>query len=261
MEGIIEVKNLNVTYTGIKEVQALREISFCVGKGEILGVVGESGSGKSTLAYAFLNLLPSDSKKTGRILFNNEDILSLKRGELEKLRGRQVSMIFQEPAATFNPVLSIGYQFEEILDKRAGIKRKDDRRKIITDSFNKVRLADYTRIMRSYPHQLSGGQLQRASIAMAISLKPAVLIADEPTSSLDVTIESQIINLFRDLRDSFNLTIIFITHNLDLVKALCDRAVVLYQGEIREIASSRELFVSPKDNYTVSLIKSFKELE
>ncbi|MFH1318634.1 MAG: ABC transporter ATP-binding protein [Candidatus Omnitrophota bacterium] len=261
MANILEVKNLSVTYTGVKEVRALRGVNLSVRKGEILGVVGESGSGKSTLAFSIINLLPQGSKKEGEILFKNQNIMSLSENQLEDLRGRQISLVFQYPGATFNPVLSIGYQFHEMLKEKGGIKSRANRRKIIADSFEKVRLSDCQRMINSYPHQLSGGQLQRVSIAMAISRNPDILIADEPTSSLDVTIESQIVNLFKELSDDYNITIIFITHNLDLVRVLCDRAVVLYQGKVREINSSKELFSSPKDSYTVDLIESFKELE
>ena len=259
---ILEVKDLSVSYWGRdKYVDALKKVSWGIGKSEILGIVGESGSGKSTLAFSVLNLLPPDAKSKGEIIFKGRDIFKANEKESEILRGNQIGLVFQEPASTFNPVLSMNYQFQEILKSKLNIKSKKERSEIIYDSLNKVRVREAERILKSYPHQLSGGQLQRVAIAMAIALKPAVLIADEPTSSLDVTIESQIVYLFKELRDKLKLTIIFITHNLDLVKALCDRVVVFYQGEVREIKGKEELFVCPEDSYTKSLLASFEDLE
>lgn len=261
MEEILRVRDLEVTYAGVKDVPALQGVNLSVRKGEILGIIGESGSGKSTLAFSLLNLLPPDVKKEGDIIFKGRSVMALREKQWQDLRGSQISMVFQDAAASFNPVLSIGYQFQEILEKKGRINNRNNREKIISDTFTRVRLTDCRRIINSYPHQLSGGQLQRVSIAMAIWQNPDILIADEPTSSLDVTIESQIINLFKELRDAYRLTIIFITHNFDLVKALCERVVVLYQGKVREISSGEALFRSPKDAYTMSLLEAFRELE
>ncbi len=259
---ILEVKDLRVSYKSkTKYVDALKKVSWTVKEGEILGIVGESGSGKSTLALSILNLLPSDSKAEGQIIFQNKNIFKAEEKESEILRGNQIGLIFQEPASTFNPVLSISYQFQEILQSKLNINSKGEREKIIFDCLEKTRVREPERILKSYPHQLSGGQLQRIAIAVAIALKPTILIADEPTSSLDVTIESQIVHLFKELRDELKLTIIFITHNLDLVKTLCDRVVVLYQGRVREIKPREELFANPQDDYTKSLLDSFSQLE
>ena len=259
---ILEVKDLSVSYKSrTKYVDAVKKVSWGIKEGEILGIVGESGSGKSTLALSILNLLPPDSKSEGQIIFKGKNIFKAKEKESEILRGNQIGLIFQEPASTFNPVLSINYQFQEILQSKLNIRNKVEREKIIFDCLEKTRVREPQRILKSYPHQLSGGQLQRAAIAIAIALKPTVLIADEPTSSLDVTIESQIVHLFKELRDKLKLTTIFITHNLDLVKSLCDRVVVLYQGGVREIKSREELFANPEDNYTRSLLDSFSKLE
>ena len=259
---ILEVKDLSVSYQGqTKYIDALKKVSWGLRKGEILGIVGESGCGKSTLALAILNLLPADTKSEGKIIFKARDIFRANEKESEILRGNQIGLIFQEPASTFNPVLTMNYQFQEILKSKLNINSKNERNEIIHDSLDKVRIPEAERILKSYPHQLSGGQLQRIAIAMAIALKPEVLVADEPTSSLDVTIESQIVHLFKELRDKLGLTIIFITHNLDLVKALCGRVVVLYQGEVREIKAREELFIHPEDNYTKSLLGFFNDLE
>ena len=259
---ILEVKDLSVSYQSrAKYVDALNKVSWGMAEGEILGIVGESGSGKSTLALSILNLLPPDSKSEGKIIFKDKNIFKAKEKESEILRGNQIGLIFQEPASTFNPVLSINYQFQEIIQSKLNIRSKPEISKIIFDCLEKVRVREPERILKSYPHQLSGGQLQRIAIAIAIALKPTILIADEPTSSLDVTIESQIVHLFKELRDKFKLTIIFITHNLDLVKVLCDRVVVLYQGQVREIKAREELFANPEDDYTKSLLDSFSQLE
>lgn len=259
---ILEVKKLNVSYwSANRYINALSDLSFSLKEQEILGVVGESGSGKSTLAYSALKLLPLDAKMSGQIIFKGENIFSSNERILQNIRGEKVGLIFQEPASSFNPVLSIEYQFNELLREKLNLKNKSKIKEIIFDSFKKVRLPEAERIIKSYPHQLSGGQLQRIAIAMAISLKPQILIADEPTSSLDVTIESQILHLFEELREELNLTIIFITHNLDLVKELCDRVLVLCDGRMRELAKREELFKNPKDEYTKKLLTSLEELE
>ena len=259
---ILDIKDLNVSYCGKDGyVKALENINLNLIKGEILGIVGESGSGKSTLAYSILNLLPPDAKISGEAVFNSKDMLSINDQELEKIRANRIGLIFQDPASTFNPVLSIGYQFHEILKSKLNMKNGSIRKQLIIDSFKRVRLYEAERIISSYPHQLSGGQLQRVAIAMAVSFKPSLLIADEPTSSLDVTIESQIIHLFKELKQDLNLTIMFITHNLDLIKFLCDRVAVIYKGRIREIKDKDSIFASPQDPYTKSLLSALKELE
>jgi peptide/nickel transport system ATP-binding protein len=259
---ILQVKNLNVNYCSQKgSVHALKNINFDVQDGEILGLVGESGSGKSTFASAVLRLLPHDTKLSGQLLFESKDILLMPNADIQRLRSKDISMIFQEPASTFNPVLSIEYQFREFLHYSANIKSKEKQRIIIEHSFDRVNLKDVDRIIKSYPHQLSGGQLQRVAIAIATALSPKIIIADEPTSSLDVTIESQIIHLFSELRKKLNLTIIFITHNLDLVKAICDRVIVLHDGQVKETALTETLFKRPVDAYTKKLLSSFEALE
>lgn len=260
---ILTVSNLSVTYFGPEGyVHALNGVSFDVREHEILGLVGESGSGKSTFALALLGLLGSDACVEGVAMFANSNILLLDEKQKQSLRANKISMVFQEPASSFNPVLTIGYQFDEFLRCRfAAPADKTKRQELIADSLAKVHLPETERILKSYPHQLSGGQLQRVAIAMAIALKPLLLIADEPTSSLDVTIESQIIHLFRELQKNLDLTIIFITHNLDLVRVLCDRVVVLSRGRVREVAATAALFLRPRHAYTKQLINSFKELE
>lgn len=257
---ILQIENLTVRYAG-KEKDALKAVNLTLGEKEILGIVGESGSGKSTLALSLLNVLPTDACRQGNVFFKGKDIFKLNENELTHLRGNQISMIFQEPASTFNPILRIGYQFHELLKEKSQRNNEAERISIIMEAFKNVHLTEGERILKSYPHQLSGGQLQRVAIAMAIALKPAVLIADEPTSSLDVSIESQIVNLFKELKEILDVSVIFITHNLDLVKILCDRAAVFYHGEVREMGVTRDIFHSPRDWYTKSLVEAAEGLE
>ena len=262
MRNILDVRSLGVEYlVGNKTVPALEEVSFSLERKEILGIVGESGSGKTTCALSLLCLLGDNARTKGKIIFEGKDLLALPERRLRKVRGNALSMVFQEPAASFNPVLSIEYQFKEMLKEKFPGQNGRALRNIIDQALRRVRLPEPDRILKSYPHQLSGGQLQRVAIAFAISCNPSVLIADEPTSNLDVTIESQIINLFLTLRQDLDLAIIFITHNLDLVKMLCDRVCVLYRGRAVEVNGKDALFSEPSHPYTKGLLQSFKSLE
>ncbi len=262
MREILTVKNLSVIYkVEERKIYALKEVSFSLKEGEILGVVGESGSGKTTLGLSILSLLDEKAYTSGKIIFEGRDIFSLSEQDLLCIRGRKIGLIFQEPAASFNPVLTIGYQFREILREKLNLKEKNLVSQIIHDSFKRVKLVEEERILRSYPHTLSGGQLQRIAIAFSIALSPLILIADEPTSNLDITVESQIIHLFLRLKEELNLSVIFITHNLDLARVICDRICVLYEGEMKEIREKEALFREPKDPYTKELIEAFKRLE
>jgi len=257
MREILRIENLEVEYEN--KVKALENISFDVYKGEILGVVGESGSGKTTLALSIVNLLPEVAIKKGNIFFENINIFSLKENELNKLRGKKINFIFQSPYDSFDPLQTMANQFREYLKEK--LEDKSIIEKVIYDSLKKARIDNIEEILGSYPHQLSGGQLQRVSIAFAISTSPSLLIADEPTSNLDVTVESQIAHLFLKLKKFFGLTIIFITHNLELAKFLCDRIAVIYQGRLVEIAQVEEIFNNPKNSYTEFLVDSFKRVE
>ncbi len=260
METFLKVNNLSVEYTGKRTIKALKEVSFDVRQSEILGIIGESGSGKTTLAYSIVNLLPGNTRIKGKIEFKGKDILSFSERELRILRGKEIGIIPQDPAASFNPVFTIGYQFEEFLKSKKACADKEERVLFMEELLSKVHLPDPRRILKSYPHQLSGGQLQRAMIALTIAVKPSLLIADEPSSSLDVTVESQLIHMFLNLREELGLTIIFITHNLGLIEVLCDRVVVLYRGEVKEAGDKKSVIVSPQDGYTKSLIDSFKAI-
>lgn len=257
---ILKIKNLTVEY--FPKVKALNAISFDVFADEVLAIVGESGSGKTTLAYSLMNLLPKDSRLTGEIIFNQQNLVELTQDQWQKIRGNQIGMIMQDPAAVFNPVLSLGYQFKEMLEaKSLSSMEKSKIKKIIQDSLDLVHLPDKARMLNSFPHQLSGGQLQRIAIAMAISLNPKILIADEPTSSLDVTLESKMVNLLNDLRKQLKLTIVLITHNLGLAQALSTRVLVLAKGEIQEIDETKQLLSRPNSQYAKALVSAYQKIE
>ena len=260
-EALLKVDNLSVKYTGVRFVEALKRVSFDVKRGEILGIIGESGSGKTTLAYSILNLLPENADLEGKILFQGRNITSFEEKELCQLRGKKIGIIPQEPAASFNPVFTIGYQFDEFLKVKQICRGAEERNILMGNSLKKARIDDPARILRSYPYQLSGGQLQRAMIALSIAAKPDILIADEPTSSLDVTVESQLVHMFLSLKQSLNLTIVFITHNLGLIEVLCDRVVVLCKGVICEVGDKRQVLSDPKDEYTKTLLSSISAIE
>ncbi|MCM8819690.1 MAG: ABC transporter ATP-binding protein [Candidatus Omnitrophica bacterium] len=259
---VLQVKDLNISYNLKGEfISALENINFKLKKGEILGVVGESGSGKTTLALSILNLLPPDAKIEGQIIFEGKNIFSLYQKQLNSIRANKIGIIFQEPAWSFDPFFTISYQFHQLLKLKKNLKNKKEREYIIFDTLKKVKISNIDRILSSYPHQLSGGQLQRISIAMAISLKPTLLIADEPTSSLDVTAESQIIHLLKELQDTVNLTIIFITHNLELARLLSDKILVLYKAKMVELKDTKTIFEFPENPYTKSLIEALEILQ
>jgi ABC-type dipeptide/oligopeptide/nickel transport system ATPase component len=226
--------------------------------GQITSLVGESGSGKSTVAAAIMGLLAQGCSAQGRIFFDGTDIRGRSERDLRRIRGSRISLITQNPGAYFNPVLSLGYQFEETLAVRAGIKDRRLRQETIFRTLGSVRLDHAKRLLKSYPHQASGGELQRLAIAMALALKPRVLIADEPTSSLDVVSESRIINLLAGLQKDLGLTIIFITHNLDLLNVMVSKVVVLRGGRIVEESDSRRLLDNPRQDYSRELVKAYR---
>ena len=258
-EELLKIKNLSVIYHNRKN-KVLDNVSFSINKGEIFGIIGESGSGKTTLAFSLLNLLNTETKTSGEIFFEGKNILSLEEKQINNLRGREISLIFQDPFSSFNPVYTIGFQMAELLRYKGKFKSKKERRQYIEFCLQEAGLSNPEKIMASYPHTLSGGMLQRVAIAQSISTHPKLLIADEPTSNLDVTSESQILNLFLKLRKHFNLTIIFITHNLDLIKAICERVAVIKSGKIREVQSMENILFNPSDAYTKELIQAFRNL-
>lgn len=236
MKNIIEIKNLCVNYkiSSTEKIHAVRNLNLIIQKGETVAVVGESGCGKSTLALSLINLLPDNAEVFGSIRIDGEEILNKNHIELEKIRGRKVGMIFQDPGASLNPVFSIKEQIEETLRICNKIKDKNVLKNTVIKLLKEAGIKDAERVYESYPHQLSGGLQQRVMIAIALSLSPEILIADEPTTSLDVTVQAQIIELLKILKRERNLTTLLITHDLHLAMELCKRIVVMYAGEVVE---------------------------
>jgi peptide/nickel transport system ATP-binding protein len=237
---------------------AVGDLSLSIAPGESLGLVGESGSGKSATALAIMRLLPPQARTSGRILWNGQDLLTLSEESIRSLRGRQMAMIFQEPMTALNPVMRIGEQVAEAVLAHGG--RKKEAQKLAIDALRDVGIPDPERRVRSYPHQLSGGMRQRVMIAMAIVNRPQLLIADEPTTALDVTIQAQILELLADLRRRFNLAMLFISHDLAVVSQVTDRVAVMYAGSLVEIGAVREIFRAPAHPYTRGLLASVPTL-
>lgn len=239
-----------------------KDISFELNKNEILGIVGESGSGKSVSTLAVLGLLPDKIARisNGKIFFEENDLTQKSSKDFRKIRGNQISMIFQEPMSSLNPSLKCGYQVEEILFEHTNLSKKEIKNEVLS-LFEKVKLPNPEKIYNSYPHQISGGQKQRVMIAMAIACKPKILIADEPTTALDVTVQKEIIKLLKDLQQENGMSIVFISHDLALVSEIADRVLVMYKGEIVEQGKTDEIFHNPKHNYTKALIASRPSLD
>jgi oligopeptide/dipeptide ABC transporter ATP-binding protein len=256
MTPLLEVADLAVAYTSRTggEVAAIAGASFEVRAGETLGVLGESGSGKSTLAAALLRLLPENGKiQKGVVLFEGQDLLQAEPRELEKIRGGRVALIFQEPALALHPMLRVGQQVQDVLAAHRTLPRRALRERTL-ELLSSVFPADAERISSSYSHQLSGGQRQRVLIAQAIACEPALIIADEPTASLDPTTEQEILSLFRTLQQKFRLAMILITHKPAVLAGLADRVLVLYAGRVVEIGPTETVLGSPHHPYTQALL-------
>ena len=257
-EIILKVKNLHVNYYTLEGViKAVRGLSFELRKGESLCIVGESGSGKSTVGLTIIRALPSNAIiASGEVVLNDINILSLSEEEMtNKIRGKKISMIFQDPAASFNPLFTIGQTLSDVVKHHLGIKNKEELRNHVLKMLRTVGLPDPERVYRSYPHELSGGMLQRAAIAVALSTNPEVLIADEPTTMLDVTLQAQILELLKKLKKEFNLSMIFITHNLGVAAEVCDKILVMYAGVLFEEGPCDEVLLKPAHPYTKKLLE------
>ena len=254
MAPVLSVKNLSIDFlTSGGPVHALREVNLSVPQKSIVGIVGESGSGKSTVVSAVMRLLANNAEvRTGEIKFEGRDILAMRESELRAVRGEEIAMVFQDPMTAQTPVLSIGQQMIDIQYRRS-LSKKEKRQKAI-DMLARVGIPDAGERMDQYPHQFSGGMRQRISIAMSLMMNPKLLIADEPTTALDVTLEAQIIHLFRELRKSFDGSIIVVSHNLGLIAELCDEVVVMYAGEVVERATVDEIFNRAAHPYTQALL-------
>jgi peptide/nickel transport system ATP-binding protein len=261
-DPILEVRNLSTHFfTDDGEVKAVRGVNFSVAPGETLGIVGESGCGKSVTAMSVLGLVQRPGKVVnGEILFKGRDLLKLTGEELRNIRGRDIAMIFQDPLSSLNPVLRVGFQIDEAMYAHGKIP-KDQVKVRGIDLLKQVRVSDAERRLRDFPHQFSGGMRQRAMIAMGLSNRPDLLIADEPTTALDVTVQAQILELLRDLNDETGAAIILITHNLGVVAGLCKRVVVMYAGEIVEEGTAEQIFESPQHPYTWSLLRSVPRID
>ena len=260
-EPILEISNLHISFfTKLGEIPAVMDFSMKVMPGECMGLVGESGCGKSTVALAIMRDLPGIGRITsGSIKFRGRDMGELSAEELRGLRGSQISMVYQEPMASLNPSMRVADQLMEVPMIHARVSKQEARARAL-EMVKAVKLPDPERIMDAYPHQLSGGQQQRIVIAMALLSKPALLLLDEPTTALDVTVQAEILDLLRRCRDEFGATIVLITHNMGVVADLADRVVVMYQGDIVEEAPVRELFAHPKEPYTRELLAAVPAL-
>jgi oligopeptide/dipeptide ABC transporter ATP-binding protein len=253
--ALLEIDDLSVDFAGSpRPIHALRDIRFSIERGRIVGLVGESGSGKSTLSLAVLRLLaPSARIVAGTIRFDGADLLALSDEAMRALRGKRISMVFQDPMSTLNPVLSVGAQMIDVQFRETELSRKEKRARAAA-LLARVGIPDPERRIEDFPHQFSGGMRQRISIAMALLGQPDLLIADEPTTALDVTLEAQILDLLRDLRRDFAGAILLISHHLGVVAEFCDDVVVLYAGEVVEQAPVGELFANPRHPYTRALL-------
>jgi peptide/nickel transport system ATP-binding protein len=257
MSTLLDVRELSLEFkTARGDLKALNRISFDVQKGEVLGLVGETGCGKTVTGLTILRLLSRSARIThGEIFLEGIDLLRLPKTEMEKARGSQIAMIFQDPSSSLNPVFNIGEQMRRVIRQHTDLSSKNAT-KHAAEMLSAVGLPDVERILESYPHQLSGGQQQRVMIAMALSCHPRLLIADEPTTALDVTIQAQILKLIRELQKEFDISVILITHNLGVVAQTCDRLVILYAGRVAEIGTTRQVFKSPQHPYSQGLLNA-----
>lgn len=256
MDNVLEVTGLTTRFS--KEsgtITVVDELDLYVKKGETLGIVGESGCGKSVTSLSLMRLLDNNATLTGSIRFNGKEVLALSEAEMRSLRGKEMAMIFQEPMHSLNPVLTIGRQISEVLHEHEGESKAAVKQRVL-DLLSVVGISRAEEIYRDYPHRLSGGMRQRVMIAMAIACNPSLLIADEPTTALDVTIQAQILNLIKRIRRDIGMSVIMITHDLGVIAEVCDRVMVMYAGQAIETADVRSLLRNPKHPYTVGLLQS-----
>ncbi|MEQ4518439.1 ABC transporter ATP-binding protein [Pseudarthrobacter sp. B907] len=260
---VLDINNLKVTFaTDAGDVYAVKDVSLEVNPGEVVAIVGESGSGKTVTAKTILGLLPETAISSGAVLINGNNVISVSAAKLREIRGRDVAMVFQEPSTALNPVFTVGWQIAEGIRAHAGHSRVSAReaKARAIEALRKVGIPDPETRVNYYPHQFSGGQKQRVVIAAALALNPGLIVADEPTTALDVTVQAEILELLRELRDQYGTSIVLITHNMGVVADLADRVVVMYQGDVVEEASSRVLFAEPKQDYTKKLLAAVPHL-
>lgn len=261
MEKLLEVKDLKVSFfTDLGETQAVKGAGFAIGEGDFFGIVGESGSGKSVTTKSILRLGPSNCKiMGGEILFRGEDILKKNEAELREIRGGEIAMIFQDSLSALNPVYTVGNKMVELIRRHTNMNKKEAKARVL-ELLTAVGITDPEKAMNSYPHELSGGMRQRVMIAMALACQPQILIADEPTTALDVTIQAQILDLIRDLNQKMNTSVVFITHDLGVVSELCDTVIVMYNGHIVEKAPVADIFREPLHPYTQGLLSAIPRI-
>ena len=266
--SLLDVRKLNVIFDSNRGVtHAVKDVSFTMEEGEILGIVGESGSGKSATSLAVMGLLPSTASYSGELLFDGHDFVKMSFEELRQFKGDEVAMIFQEPMVSLNPLMRVGKQVEEMFllhRKETGHEAeakmtKAERKARVLEMFEQVELPEPEVTYRKYPHELSGGQQQRVMIAMALICKPQLLIADEPTTALDADVQDQIIDLLKEMNRKLGTAIIFVSHDLSVIRKLCSNVLVMYHGEIVERGSVAEIFEDPKDDYTKKLIAAISD--
>ena len=259
---LIDIDDLRVSFfTPGGEVQAVRGVSWFLNEGEALGIVGESGSGKSVSAYAIMRLLQSPGRVIGgTIRFNGVDMLSLSESDMRHIRGNDIAMIFQDPMTSLNPVYTVGDQLREPLKLHLNMKGKEATKRA-EELLAMVGIPDPKRRLKQYPFEFSGGMRQRAMISMALACEPKLLIADEPTTALDVTIQAQILEIMKDLKKRCCMSIVLITHDLGIVSDICDKIIIMYSGEIMEYGPIETLFANPKHPYTIGLIRSLPKID
>ena len=260
-QHLLEVRNLHTVFPiESGEVRAVNGINFSLEKGKVLGIVGESGSGKSVTAYSILRILDHPGKiSQGEILFEDTDITQLPKHQMREIRGDKISIIFQDPMTSLNPVYTVGNQLREAIRLHTNRNRQEAKARAL-EMLELVGVNEPAKRLKQYPYQLSGGMRQRVMIAMALACEPDILIADEPTTALDVTIQAQILELMRELKDKLGMAIIMITHDLGVIAEMCDEIIVMYAGRVCERGTAEEIFYNPKHEYTKGLLRSIPKM-
>lgn len=262
MNSLLEIKNLKIRFENKDLITyAVNDISFSIKLGESVGIVGESGSGKSVTSKSILKLLGKNAKISGSILFNGEELLDKNDNFMKTIRGSKISMIFQDPMTSLNPLFTIGTQMKRLIKRHLKDLNNTQIKEKSIEYLNLVGIPDAEKRLKNYPHEFSGGMKQRVMIAMALCLGPNLIIADEPTTALDVTIQAQILNLINNLNSKKERSLILITHDLGVVANTCDRVIVMYSGIIMEMATVKDLFNNPKHPYTIGLLNSLPKSE
>lgn len=259
---LLQIENLKLSFaTPSGEVKALNDVSLTLNQGDVLGIVGESGSGKSVTAFSLMSLTPANGKIVGgKTVFNGHTITEMSEKEMRTVRGKEVSIIFQDPMTSLNPVYTIGNQIKEVILLHTNATKQEAQARAV-ELLSLVGINEPEKRLKQYPHELSGGMRQRVMIAIALACEPKLLIADEPTTALDVTIQAQILELMMELKDKLGMSIIMITHDLGVVANMCDKIAVMYAGQIVEYGETKEIFYNPKHEYTRGLLNSIPRLD